>query len=275
MSQPMLIQSTKTNVEPSKKSVLQKFPWKEYVILVFAGMAGVLGGLPAAWGVMEKTAAAANVPVQLLVAGQLLQSAIWMLLTVGIGLLLATKTGLGAPLLRGYLAGEQVGAKFRAHILPSALLALFATVAVISLDRLFFLPRLPGFSSAISQISGWKGILTSLYGGITEEILTRLFFVTLLAWILSLFSHTDDKKPSPIAMWMAIVSSAVMFGLGHLPATLASTPFSVTVLAREVLLNGIYGTIFGYLYWKRGLESAMMTHFTSDLLVHVIVPAMF
>jgi membrane protease YdiL (CAAX protease family) len=238
-------------------------------------MVGVIGGLPAAWGVMGKTAALANVPVQLLAAGQLLQSTIWMLLTVGIGLLLATKTGLGAPLLRGYLAGEQVGAKFRSRVLPSALLALFATVAVITLDRLFFLPGMPGFSSAIPQISGWQGILTSLYGRITGEILTRLFFVTLLAWILSLFSHTDDKKPSSVAMWVAIVSSAVIFGLGHIPATLASTSFSVTVLAREVLLNGIYGTLFGYLYWKRGLESSMMAHFTSDLLVHVILPAMF
>lgn len=111
-----------------------------------------------------------------------------------------------------------------------------------------------------------------VYGGVTEEILTRLFFLTLLAWILSRFSHTEDKKPSPIAMWIAIVGSAVFFGLGHLPATLASTPFSMIVLAREVLLNGIMGTTFGYLYWKRGLESSMMSHFTADLLVHLILP---
>lgn len=117
-------------------------------------------------------------------------------------------------------------------------------------------------------------MLVSLYGGITEEILTRLFVVTLIAWILSRFSHTEDGMPSSTAMWIAIVSSAVIFGLGHLPATLASTPFSMIVLARAVLLNGIYGTLFGYLYWKRGLESAMISHFTSDLLVHVILPAM-
>ncbi len=270
----MLIEPTKTNIGLSKKSLLQNFSWKEYGILVFAGIVGVLGGLPAAWGVMEKTAALSKVPVQFLAAGQLLQSTFWMLFTVGIGLLLGIKTGLGAPILKSYLAGETVGAKFRSHISPSVLLALLATTAVVALDRLFFLPRMPGFSSAISQISGWKGILTALYGGITEEILTRLFLVTLLAWILSWFSHTDEGKPSPTAMWIAIVGSAVLFGLGHLPATLASTPFSMTVLAREVLLNGIYGTLFGYLYWKRGLESSMMAHFTSDLLVHAILPAL-
>lgn len=269
----MLIQQTKTNVEPSYRGVLQKFSWKEYLILVFAGLVGVFAALPSAWSVIEKTATLAKVPVQLLAAGQILQSSFWMFLTVGIGLLLAMKTGLGAPILRGYLAGEHVAGKLRSSILPSAFLALLATIIVTTLDRLSFLPRMPGFSSTISQISGWKGILVSLYGGITEEILTRLFLVTLLAWILSWFSHTNEGKPASTAMWIAIVGSAVIFGLGHIPATLASTPFSITVLVRAVLLNGIYGTVFGYLYWKRGLESSMISHLTSDLLVHVILPA--
>ncbi len=270
----MLAQSPETNLQSPKAGILQKFSWKEYGVLVLAGMVGVLGGLPAAWSVMEKTAALSKVPVQLLVAGQLIQSAIWMLLTVGIGLTLASKTGLGAPILKGYLAGEPVGARFRAHILPSVVLAFVATLAVVALDRFFFLPRLPGFSSAISQVSGWQGILASLYGGLTEEILTRLFLVTLLAWILARFSHGADGKPSAAAMWIAILGSAVLFGLGHLPATLQSTPFSFLVLSREVLLNGIYGTLFGYLYWKRGLEASMLSHITSDLLVHVVLPAL-
>ncbi len=270
----MLIQSSKSNMGSSKASILQRFPWKEYGILVFSGMVGVLAGLPAAWSVMEKTAALSKVPIHLLVAGQLVQSTLWMLLTVGVGLVLASKTGLGAPILKGYLAGEQVGARFRSQVLPSVLLAFLATLAVTALDRWFFLPRLPGFSSSISQISAWKGILASLYGGITEEILTRLFFLTLLAWILTRFSHGHDGKPSATAMWLAIVGSAVLFGLGHLPATLASTPFSIIVLLRAVLLNGIYGTLFGYLYWKRGLESSMLSHATSDLLVHVVLPAL-
>ena len=71
---------------------------------------------------------------------------------------------------------------------------------------------------------------------------------------------------------IAILGAALFFGLGHLPATMAATPFSTTVLARAILLNGIYGVLFGYLYWKRGLESSMTAHFTSDVLVHVILP---
>lgn len=270
----MLTQSTQSNPETLNIGVLPVLPWKEYLLLVFAGMVGVICALPSAWGVIEKTARLANVSAQVLAAGQLLQSALWILLTVGIGLFLGRKTGLGAPLLRGYLAGKHVGAQFRSWILPSALLASLATMVVVALDRLFFLPRMPGFSSAISQVSGWNGILASFYGGITEEILSRLFFLTLSVWALSRFIHPKEGKPSPTAMWIAIIGSAIIFGLGHLPATLASTPFSGIVLARAVLLNGIYGTIFGLLYWKRGLESSMMAHLTSDLLAHVILPAL-
>jgi len=73
-------------------------------------------------------------------------------------------------------------------------------------------------------------------------------------------------------MWIAILGSAILFGLGHLPATLMNNQFSLMILARAIVLNGIPGTIFGYLYWKRGLESSMMAHFSADLIVHVILP---
>ena len=177
----MLTQIEGTYIRDSKKERAQKFSWKEYFVLVFAGLLGVFGALPAAWSVIAQTAATANIPVQLLAAGQLIQSAFWLLLAVGVGLWLSQKTGLGAPLLHGYFAGEKVSDKLRSRLPGSALLAALATLVVVALDRLFFLPRMPGFSSAISQLSGWQGLLASLYGGLTEEILTRLFLATLLA----------------------------------------------------------------------------------------------
>jgi membrane protease YdiL (CAAX protease family) len=37
-------------------------------------------------------------------------------------------------------------------------------------------------------------------------------------------------------------------------------------------LNGLGGLAFGWLYWKRGLESAIMAHFSADIVLHVITP---
>ena len=64
--------------------------------------------------------------------------------------------------------------------------------------------------------------------------------------------------------------AAVLFGLGHLPATAALLPLTPAVVARAVVLNGIAGVVFGWLYWRRGLEAAMVAHFCADLVLHVL-----
>jgi hypothetical protein len=42
-----------------------------------------------------------------------------------------------------------------------------------------------------------------------------------------------------------------------LPATSAITPLTTTLVVRALVLNGIAGITFGYLYWKHGLEAVM------------------
>jgi membrane protease YdiL (CAAX protease family) len=37
-----------------------------------------------------------------------------------------------------------------------------------------------------------------------------------------------------------------------------------------VLLNAIGGVVFGWLYWRRGIEAAMVAHLTADLTLHVV-----
>jgi membrane protease YdiL (CAAX protease family) len=44
------------------------------------------------------------------------------------------------------------------------------------------------------------------------------------------------------------------------------------VIVRALLLNGIGGIVFGWLYWKRGLLAAMLAHFSADVVLHVVVP---
>ncbi|PKL71234.1 MAG: CPBP family intramembrane metalloprotease, partial [Methanobacteriales archaeon HGW-Methanobacteriales-2] len=44
------------------------------------------------------------------------------------------------------------------------------------------------------------------------------------------------------------------------------------VIARAIVLNGIGAIIFGWLYWKKGLESAMISHFSADIVLHVMFP---
>ncbi len=40
------------------------------------------------------------------------------------------------------------------------------------------------------------------------------------------------------------------------------------VLSRALILNGIGGVAFGWLYWKIRLEFAMMARFSADVIIH-------
>jgi membrane protease YdiL (CAAX protease family) len=45
------------------------------------------------------------------------------------------------------------------------------------------------------------------------------------------------------------------------------------VVLLALALNGIAAVSFGYLYWKRGLEAAMIAHFCADFVLYVVGPA--
>jgi membrane protease YdiL (CAAX protease family) len=95
--------------------------------------------------------------------------------------------------------------------------------------------------------------------------------MSLLAWIGKFISHTFDGHPTPAVMWVANILSAILFGIGHLPATALIIPLTTLVITRAIILNGFVGIVCGYLYWKRGLESAMVAHFSADIVLHVLL----
>jgi len=136
-----------------------------------------------------------------------------------------------------------------------------------------FAPRIPeALSTSDVKAKAWTRFLVSFYGGIDEEILLRLFIVSGLAWILGRFWVNASGLPTNGAFWTAIILAAILFGLGHLPATKAIVPLTTMIVVRAVVLNGLAGIAFGWLYWQYGLETAMVAHFSADILLHLISP---
>ena len=84
-----------------------------------------------------------------------------------------------------------------------------------------------------------------------------------------------NVRPDPICdpIWTANIFVAIIFGLGHLPAALKLTNPSAFEIFRVLFLNGIAGIVFGWLYWSRGLWTAMLAHFVTDLMIHVFLIA--
>ena len=109
---------------------------------------------------------------------------------------------------------------------------------------------------------------------ITEELLTRLFLLSLFALgARRLLTPTADGLPAA-PFWLANGLAALLFGLGHIPSGLGSVPLTPAVWAYVLVLNGICGMVFGWLYWRKGLEAAMVAHFMVDIVLHGIGPVL-
>jgi membrane protease YdiL (CAAX protease family) len=78
--------------------------------------------------------------------------------------------------------------------------------------------------------------------------------------------------PGASVYWAAIVLAALIFGILHLPAVAQTTALTKVVVLRTVMLNALAGIAFGWLFWRRGLEQAMVSHFSADLVLHVAAP---
>lgn len=262
-------------------NTLKSINWKIFFILLAASVFGVIAVLPYTLELEADTLAKIKLPMplSLLLTMQVLQSAVMFAIVILIGLVLAKRIGLGLPILEAKLNGESVAARVKAMLLPSILPGIAASIMIIALDQFVFGPALTAqlgnaaeaLKLQTGQPAAWKGLLASFYGGFDEEILLRLFFMTLLAWLGKFISQTPEGKPTPAIFWIANILAAILFGLGHLPATAAIIPLNPLVVVRAIVLNGLAGIVFGYLYWKRGLESAMLSHFAADLVLHVLI----
>lgn len=203
-----------------------------------------------------------------------LQVAFMTFVTSVIGLGLAVKVDLDAPFLRKWLYEGKISALSKKWAAISVLGSFFGTLVIILLETFVFQPYIPQLS-ATPKIRLWKSLLSVFYGGIVEEVLVRLFMMTLLVWAFSRLQISQNKI-SAFIYWIAIILSSVLFGLGHLPAT-ASLFGGLTPLLviRAVICNGLLGILFGYLYWKKGLEYAILSHLSGDLFLHVILASLF
>ena len=206
-----------------------------------------------------------------LLAG-ILQSSILFALMIFFGLLLSKKIGMGAPLLQNILEGKNQSKELKSIIVPSITLGILAGALILLFNIPFtrLIPELQNMEVPI--IPAWKGFLASFYGGIAEEVLLRLFLVSLFAWLSSIIKKNKNGNLTVSGIWLSIILAAVVFGLGHLPATAKIFNLTGLVVARAIILNGIGGIIFGWLYWKKGLEAAILSHFSTDIVLHVITP---
>lgn len=186
----------------------------------------------------------------------------------GLGAYCAHRVGLRSYLVDRFATGDRVWRRLRGELRLAVGLGLIVSTVIVVLDLAlapFIGQDLPAVVSA--QNSTLVGVLAYvpvrfLYGGITEELLLRFGLMSTLAFAGWYATGRRGAGPSALVMWLSILVSAVLFGVGHLPALAQTTTLTPLLIGRTVLLNAIGGVVFGWLYWRHSLEAAMVSHVT-------------
>ena len=266
-----------------KFEINRSFPRKVYLLLIALTLFTNIAVQPYQLALQGQTFESKLLPQ--LIGSVLLNTLIYSFLA-GVGLYLATRIGLGLPFMEGlYVPGER-RKKFIRVLFLSIAVGVVVVIFVVFVDQLIFKDLV--LNDMVSQGMDleaqeriqpvwWQTLLASFYGGISEEIQLRLFLLTFLAWLGSRLIRDVEGRPGLGVLWASTIISTIVFGLGHLPmlnATLAASGLSLTpiLIISTLTTNGIGGIALGWLYWSRGLESAMIAHFAADITLHMIVP---
>jgi hypothetical protein len=250
----------------------KRFPWRVLWLLLIASLLGAAAAIPLVLEVFRpliQNSPPISIPLPLLVVIGAAQNLLLFGVAIGLGLLLARQVGLDVPLIEGWLYHKHPLVRARDSLKYGALvgIAVGIILLVIIIPAAPYLPGLPFVSAARAPL--WKRVLVCFYGGIDEEILTRLFLLTLFAWLGSRIFQKQKAGLAPATFWIANIAVAVLFGLGHLPAASMVMHITPAVVVLALALNGIAAISFGYLYWRRGFEAAMIAHFCADFVVYV------
>jgi len=250
------------------------FKLKLFVILWLAGLAGVLSFLA-----VDLSQLLANIPVAagtaplpspvMLKLVSVIQPAVLVSLAVWVGVALASRVGLTAPVAEAIAANRSVWVAFKPQIVPGLIGCLIGS-GLLFLIWMVWKPLLPPeFVTRGLALNALTPLVTRLlYGGFTEELLLRWGVMTLLVWAPWRLFQRGQGEPHAIYMTSAIVISSVVFGVGHLPIAIMLSPVVTVALVSYIVMgNTVFGLIAGYLYWKKGLEAAMLAH----MLIHVIL----
>ena len=228
--------------------------------------AGIIGSVAITAMVLPQLLAQMQVslpaPVWVISLAGLVQSALLLALAVWAGVRLTPSLGLRAPACEAVATGRPIGPALRSQ-LPSGLIAgVLGGIFMLTAFR-----YAPGAVAELQDRFAIPIVARVLYGGITEELLLRWGLMTALVWLAWRLLQQRRGPVRAGSVWPAIAVSALIFAALHLPAAAVLLgALDVPVVAFVIGVNTAFGVLFGYLFWRYGLESAMIAH----ALTHVV-----
>ena len=233
-------------------------------MLWLLGMPGVVAVVWTLVPLLSANAALLPLPLWAIVLLSGLQTAVLLALAVTVGAWLAPRVGLQAPAVSAWLGGRSVGAALRPQWLPGLCGGVAGAAWLWALSRLA-----PEALRPSDPASAMPLVVKVLYGGVTEELLVRWGAMTLLLWLVWRVVQRGQGRPGGGLVALAVVLSALLFAVGHLPAAQAMAGvLTVPVVAFVLVGNTAFGLLAGWLFARRGLDAAILAHGLAHLLSH-------
>jgi hypothetical protein len=195
-----------------------------------------------------------------------------------IGLRHSRRVGLGLPFIESVFSKNPVWMRARGVLgliilvsVGSMILVLLSSIVITAFAMVFQNNVLDAFANLEESTypSTWKWLLAAFYAGISEELVFRLGLMTILVRLGSLIHRDEAGRPSDLVMWVSIIVAGITFGFPHLWGVLPVPDFWI-LRFRVVFQNSLIGILLGWLYWRFGLESAILTHILVDIGFYVI-----
>lgn len=223
--------------------------------LFFLGFLGILSMLTATIGDMPEEMVDKFSPLSFKLL-TLVSPTIFLFIMVIIGTALYDKVKLSVPTISSLLKIESPNIKFSEQLKYGIIVGLIAGI-LIMVNSFLFAPAIPQEMNTLADKVQVTFLVRFGYGGFTEELLMRFGLMTLVVWIISKIRR---KLSNPV-YWSAIVFTSILFGLGHFPVIFKTVNDpSIFLLLHTLIGNSIGGLFCGWLYWKKGLEAAMIAH---------------
>jgi hypothetical protein len=235
------------------------------ITLFVMGFLGILTMLCATIPIDDLPESLAKAPPFVIKLIVMINPTLMLAVAVIVGVILYDKVNLTVPAISALLKIQRAGISFAEQLKYGVLLGLLAGV-LVSVFAILFNPIIPVEFSALADKIKFPLITRFIYGGVTEELLMRFGFMTFLVWL----SSKITGKVNNTTFVIGIILSTLIFAVGHLPLVFITVPEPGFLLLTYIIIgNSIAGFIFAWLYWKKGLEAAMISHIFTHVVMNI------
>jgi membrane protease YdiL (CAAX protease family) len=189
--------------------------------LLFAlGFFGIISAIP----ITSQLLASQSEPLPFSIAVahiiSVVQTSVLLLFMVWLGSVFSRKVGLTSPVIFALACSENAYKKLKPQILPALIGGVVIGILIMTISSVSSSYLSAEFLSAGENFTPpWYTRL--LYGGITEEVLLRWGLMSFFVWAGYRLTQKNGSDIRIHNYIIAIIVSALLFGIGHLPAAFA------------------------------------------------------